>query len=77
MPGIGGIAFLDEIADQRHPPIVVVSSSTEQGSAATIEALEHGADACFDKRKIVSEAAEFMKLIKKTARQKRPIRPLI
>jgi two-component system chemotaxis response regulator CheB len=75
MPGIGGIGFLDAIAAKRHPPILVVSSLTGVDCAATIEALEHGADACFDKHKIVSEAAEFMRLLKKTAKRKRPVKP--
>ena len=73
MPGIGGLAFLDELAHRAHCPIVVVSSTTKPGTPAETEALARGADACFDKAKIISSAPAFFALLKKTAR--RPAAP--
>jgi two-component system chemotaxis response regulator CheB len=70
MPGIGGLDFLDELAGHPHAPVVVVSSSTKDGSPATDEALAHGAEACFDKAKVVADAAGFAKLLKKVARRR-------
>ncbi len=70
MPGIGGLHFLDELRDQAHAPIVVLSSATREGSASAAEALEHGADYCFDKAKLISEARRFVGLLKKAARRK-------
>lgn len=45
MPGINGLALLDELRGYPHAPIVVVSSAVKDGSAAAQEALAHGADA--------------------------------
>ena len=70
MPGIGGLAFLDELAHRAHCPIVVVSSTTKPGTPAETEALARGADACFDKARIVSSAPAFLALLKKTARRR-------
>ena len=69
MPGIGGLSFLDEIKNHRHAPIVVLSGTTTDGSAATLEAIAHGADACFDKAKLVSEAGRFLNLLKKVLKR--------
>jgi chemotaxis response regulator CheB len=69
MPGIGGLDFLDELASRAHCPIVVVSSTTKDGTPAADEALARGADACFDKAKIVSEAPAFLALLRKIARK--------
>jgi chemotaxis response regulator CheB len=70
MPGLDGLSFLDELRDQPHAPIVVVSSSTRDGGAEVTEALAHGADACFDKGKVISEAGRFIKLLKKASQRK-------
>jgi chemotaxis response regulator CheB len=70
MPGIGGLGFLDEIRDQKHAPIVVVSSSTTPGATATAEALSHGADACFDKAKMISEAPRFLRVLERAVNRK-------
>ncbi len=69
MPGIGGLAFLDELGTRAHCPVVVVSSTTKEGSDAATEALARGADACFDKAKIISAAPAFLALLRKTARR--------
>ena len=70
MPGIGGLDFLDELRDQAHAPIVVVSSATRDGTEAVEDALAHGADYCFDKAKLISEAQRFLRLLKKAAQRK-------
>lgn len=69
MPGIGGLEFLDELADRAHCPIVVVSSATKEGTPAAIEALARGANAYFDKAKILSAAPAFLALLRRTARK--------
>ena len=71
MPGIDGLHFLDELANRHHAPVVVVSSSTKEGTAAYDEALARGADACFDKARIMSDTANFMRVLKKTARNRK------
>lgn len=71
MPGIDGLRFLDEVRDLPHAPIVVVSSSTRDGSPYAAEAIAMGAEACFDKTKLISDAPDFMKLLKKAASRKR------
>jgi hypothetical protein len=64
------LALLDELRHYPHAPIVVVSSSTTVGSVASEEALAHGADACFDKAKIVTEAAHFIRVLKRASIKK-------
>ena len=66
LPGMSGMEFLDELSDQKHAPIVVLSSSSQSGSQIAAEALARGAYACFDKNKVVSEADRFRRLLKKT-----------
>lgn len=70
MPGMDGLHFLDELMTHHHSPVIVVSSSTANGSEAADQALARGADACFDKGKIVLEAPQFLKVLKRAARKK-------
>jgi two-component system chemotaxis response regulator CheB len=70
MPGLDGFAFLDALRGTLHPPIVVVSGSTQSGSEIAAKALAHGAAACFDKRRIVSGADEFVNLLKDASKRK-------
>ena len=70
MPGIGGLAFLDELSTKTHSPIVVVSSSTKLGSPAEADALEHGAFGCFDKSLLMSDVKGFLKLLRTAAKSK-------
>jgi two-component system chemotaxis response regulator CheB len=49
MPGMNGLDFLDKIMALRPMPVVIVSSLTERGAAATIRALGAGAFECFPK----------------------------
>jgi chemotaxis response regulator CheB len=64
MPGVSGLSFLDELAEQQHAPVIVLSSSTVDGSSASKEALAKGADACFDKSRLSADAAEFRRLLR-------------
>lgn len=67
MPGINGVDFLDELAHHSHAPVVVVSSSTAPGSVAAQEALDHGADACFDKSCLLRRSKTFLSTLRKAA----------
>jgi len=49
MPGMSGLDFLDEIMRERPTPVIMLSSLTQQGAAASFEALERGAVDCFPK----------------------------
>jgi chemotaxis response regulator CheB len=67
MPGIDGLAFLDELAGGPHAPVLVVSSHTKPDSVAEIDALRRGAAACFDKARLVSEGRRFARVLRKVA----------
>jgi chemotaxis response regulator CheB len=64
MPGVSGLSFLDELAAQQHAPVVVLSSSTVEGSSASKDALARGADACFDKNRLSVDASKFRNLLR-------------
>jgi len=49
MPRMNGLEFLDKIMRLRPTPVIMVSSLTSRGAAATIEALEIGAFDCVAK----------------------------
>lgn len=68
MPGIAGLQFLHDIQNQRHPPIIVVSSSSKAGACETEQAFEAGAFDCFDKARLLSDVPKFMRALKKAAR---------
>jgi two-component system chemotaxis response regulator CheB len=70
MPGIDGLAFLDELAGGPHAPVLVVSSHTRPDSAAEIDALARGAAGCFDKARLVSEGRKFAGALRKAAHRK-------
>jgi len=68
MPGVDGMTFLDQLRGKVHPPVVVVSSATSAGSLQAAEAMKRGAYACFDKGRILSDAAGFVRLLRTAAR---------
>jgi chemotaxis response regulator CheB len=70
LPGIDGLSFLDELSTYPHAPVVVVSSATKHGAPAELEALAHGADACFDKSRILSDSRAFIRVLKKASIRK-------
>lgn len=49
MPGMDGLSFLEKIMTLRPMPVIMVSTLTQQGAAATIRALEIGAVDCLGK----------------------------
>jgi two-component system chemotaxis response regulator CheB len=63
MPGMDGLAFLQHLMANDPRPVIMVSSMTQAGSAACEEALRLGATHCFSKSKIVSDSAEFCKIV--------------
>jgi two-component system chemotaxis response regulator CheB len=65
LPGIDGMAFLEELAGGPHAPVVVVSSSTQDKSEKAIAAVKSGAVACFDKARLVNDAARFVKVLRR------------
>ncbi len=50
MPGIGGLATLDEIMIRRPVPVVILSTYSRKGAPQTIEALHRGAVDFLDKQ---------------------------
>lgn len=49
MPGMNGLDFLDKIMRLRPTPVIIVSTLTHEGTAATMRALELGAVDCYAK----------------------------
>lgn len=49
MPGLSGLDFLRELMRTRPMPVIMISSETQKGSAAAIEALSRGAVECVGK----------------------------
>ncbi len=49
MPGMNGLDFLEKIMRLRPTPVIIVSTLTHEGTAATIRALELGAVECYGK----------------------------
>jgi chemotaxis response regulator CheB len=72
MPGVDGLAFLDELAGGPHAPVLVVSSHTRPDSAAETDALGRGAAACFDKAMLVSDGRTFARVLRKAAHREMP-----
>jgi chemotaxis response regulator CheB len=67
LPGIDGMDFLAELAEGPHAPVLVVSSSTQDKSDKSKEAIKAGAFACFDKARLVGEADRFVKVLRRAA----------
>lgn len=68
MPGVDGMILLDDLRNHPFAPtIVVLSSSTIDGSEAAKAALAAGADACFDKNRILRDSAAFIRVVRKAA----------
>jgi chemotaxis response regulator CheB len=73
MPGVDGLDYLNELRTMLHPALVVVSASTTPGSVAAMEALARGADACFDKSRIVSHSDQFVETLKAAIRNREQV----
>ncbi|UAK23066.1 response regulator [Sphingomonas nostoxanthinifaciens] len=70
MPGLDGFSLLGELRGRPHAPVVVVSSATRCGSAASREVLDRGAAAWFDKAHVMSDADGFIRLLHRMAARK-------
>lgn len=68
IPGGGGLAALSKVKAVAAVAIVVVSALTYEGSRVISEVLSLGADACFDKRRVLSEAEAFRMVLRSAAR---------
>jgi two-component system, chemotaxis family, protein-glutamate methylesterase/glutaminase len=75
MPGGGGMEMLTYVKGHCQLPVVIVSASTYEGSPVTSEALALGADACFDKRHLLTHSAEFLTMLRLAARDGDPAEP--
>lgn len=62
MPGQSGLDFLRELMRTRPIPVIMVSSETQKGSAAAIEALSLGAIDCVGKPRAVEAGDAFASL---------------
>lgn len=62
MPRISGLQFLAQLMAQRPMPVVMVSSETQAGSQAAVEALSLGAVDCIGKPANPAGAAAFARL---------------
>jgi two-component system chemotaxis response regulator CheB len=70
LPGADGMQFLEELAGGPHAPVLVVSSSTQDKSEKAQAAIKAGAFACFDKARLVQEAALFVKVLRRAAEER-------
>ena len=74
MPGMSGIAFLEEIMTTRPLPVIMFSTRTSDGAGDTAEAKRLGAIGCFPKpvgppdmmKKVIDEVAACIKTARET-----------
>lgn len=64
MPGVNGIEFLKRIMRHKPMPVIMVSTHTQKGAIATVEALACGAFACVAKPDMRSKGEPFDDLTK-------------
>ena len=78
MPNMNGLEFLEKIMRLRPMPVIMVSTLTQKGADATIDALEIGAFDCIGKpgpeADVVTAFGELVEKVKAAARAK--VRPL-
>jgi two-component system chemotaxis response regulator CheB len=78
MPNMNGLEFLEKIMRLRPMPVIMVSTLTQKGADATIEALEIGAFDCIGKpgpeADVVTAFGELVDKVKAAARAR--VRPL-
>jgi chemotaxis response regulator CheB len=64
LPGMDGLAFLEEISGHwHHMDVIVVSSAAKQGAPVCDEAFARGAIACFDKARVIASSRELIELL--------------
>jgi chemotaxis response regulator CheB len=64
MPEGGGLDMLAEIKAACPTPVVIVSAATYEGSPVIPEAFMRGADACFDKGRVLAEVETFLAVLR-------------
>lgn len=74
IPGGGGLEALATIKTTIATPVVIVSTSTYEGSRVIAEVLKLGADDVFDKQRVLMDAGTF-RLVLRAAAQDR-VRPV-
>ena len=78
MPNMNGLEFLEKIMRLRPMPVIMVSTLTQRGADATLEALEIGAFDCIGKpgpdADVVTAFGELVEKVKAAARAR--VRPL-
>jgi two-component system chemotaxis response regulator CheB len=67
MPGIGGLAYLRDIAGRAHAKVIMLSGRTARGQEIRIDALQAGAVGCFDKAHALKRKADLIAMIKAAA----------
>ena len=70
MPGMNGLDFLTRLMKLRPMPVIMISSHTDRGAQASIEALARGALSCFPKPRFDDEQmlGELRKKVKEAAK---------
>jgi two-component system chemotaxis response regulator CheB len=77
MPKMNGIEFLEKIMRLRPMPVIMVSTLTQEGANATLDALALGAFDCVGKPRIGEGGSGFSELVEKVkAAARSKIRPL-
>ena len=70
MPGMDGLQLLDHIVANSLSSVLIVSTASSPGSDISIDALNRGAIACFDKANCINEADKLVALIREIVTQK-------
>lgn len=70
MPGMNGMDVLDHIMKKEPRPVIMLSSLMREGSELRVQAEQRGAAGCFNKNRMVSQAAELVQMIKDVSYQR-------
>lgn len=70
MPGTDGMDYLDDLMEHHPMPVVMLSSQTARHSPRSKEAIQHGAVACFDKARVLTDANGLIRTVLNAARTK-------
>lgn len=67
MPGISGMAYLEQLNERHDLPVIMLSAHTGRGDHIRTDALLAGAAGCFNKADAVRNKAELIRMIKAAA----------
>lgn len=70
MPGMDGMAVLEQIMKKEPRPVIMLSSLMREGSELRVQAVEKGAAGCFNKSRMIAQADELLQMIKDVAYQR-------